>query len=423
MSRSMPSSPIIAIIGAGPSGLIAAEMLAKAGCCVTIYDQMPTPARKFLIAGRGGLNLTHSEPLETFVTRYGESSAWLTPLINSFSPSDLRQWCEELGVETFIGTSGRVFPKSMKAVQLLRLWLKRLEQLGVQYAPRHTFQGFAKHNDEPHTLHLTHGDHHPVVIKPDATLLALGGASWPRLGSDGRWCDMLTRIGVAVSLLRPSNCGFIVPWSNSLSERFAGQPLKSIAITHAQKTHQGDIIITSTGLEGGAIYALSAHIRDAILANGRALIHLDLRPTMSVEALANKFHAPRGSKSLSTYLRGAGFSPLNVALLRELIPHEQLINIEAYPVQLAKWLKALPITLTATAGMSRAISSSGGVMRCSVNDDLMLKNCQGVFIAGEMLDWEAPTGGYLLQGCFSTGVAAANGMIRYCKTHLTKQGQ
>jgi uncharacterized flavoprotein (TIGR03862 family) len=396
---------VIAIIGAGPSGLIAAEILAKAGCAVTLYDRMPSPARKLLIAGRGGLNLTHSEPLELFLTRYGSAADWLAPSIRTFPPEALRAWCEGLGQETFVGSSGRVFPRSMKAAPLLRAWLRRLEGLGVQYRPRHTWNGW--HNE---SLWFTNATGESVLAQPAAVLLAMGGASWPRLGSDGAWMKLLEPY-VPLAPLRPSNCGFLVNWSEYLAGRFAGEPLKPVAITHAGVTRQGEAMVTRQGMEGGVVYVLSPALRDAIEKDGHTVIALDLRPAMTIEALAQKLSAPRGSKSFSSYLRSAGFSPLAVALLREATSSEQLASLNA--AALAARLKALPITLTATAGMARAISSAGGIKREALNTDFMFTNAPGIFAAGEMLDWEAPTGGYLLQACFSTGVAAAQGVLRY----------
>jgi uncharacterized flavoprotein (TIGR03862 family) len=396
----------IAIIGAGPSGLMAAEILAGAGHAVTVYDRMPSPGRKFLIAGRGGLNLTHSEPLEQFIGRYGAAAEWLAPSIRAFPPEAVRAWCEGLGQETFVGSSGRVFPRSMKAVQLLRAWLKRLEQRGVRYAPRHNWQGW-----QGTALRFTDAGKNPVTVKADAVLLALGGASWPRFGSDGAWSGALSAWGVRMAPWRPSNGGFVSPWSEYFRTRFAGMPLKPVALTHQGVSRQGEAMITAQGIEGGAVYALSAGLRDAIEAQGSALLQLDLRPGMALAALTQKLQAPRANKSLSTYLRRAGFSPLAIALLREVTPPEELAQASA--AVLAARLKSLPLILTATTGLARAISSAGGIAREAVNQDFMLHARPGVFVAGEMLDWEAPTGGYLLQGCFSTAVAAAHGILRY----------
>ncbi len=401
----MHSTPTIAIIGAGPAGLIAAERLAEAGCRVALYDRMPTPARKLLIAGRGGLNLTHSEPLDMLLTRYGASVQFLAPAIRAFPPDALRAWCEGLGIETFIGSSSRVFPRSMKAVPLLRAWIDRLEALGVVYYAQHRWCGWL--ND---ALAFVDAAGEAVLVKADATLLALGGASWPRLGSDGAWVELLAARGVAIAPLRPANCGFIAPWSAHFSERFAGQPLKPVAITHRGITRQGEAMMTARGIEGGVIYALSAALREAIAAEGSTSITLDLRPAMSIEALAKKL-AARGNKSLSSYLKSAGFSALDVALLYETTSRDALAAMDA--PALAARLKALPLTLTGTAEITRAISSAGGITWPELTVDFGIARLPGVFAAGEMLDWEAPTGGYLLQACFSTGIAAAAGMMKY----------
>jgi uncharacterized flavoprotein (TIGR03862 family) len=396
----------IAIIGGGPSGLMAAEVLASNGHNVTIYDRMPTLGRKFLMAGRGGLNLTHSEPLETFITRYGNAAAWIAPYINAFTPTDLRNWCEGLGQETFIGSSGRVFPKSMKASPLLRAWLARLNQLGVKFAPNHTWQGW-----ENGSLKFTNAEQKaPYKAEADTTLLALGGASWPRLGSNGGWVKILEEQGIKISPLLPANCGFVTSWSEYFSSRFAGTPLKAVTISHNKNSQQGDIMITANGLEGGAIYALSSSIRKAIIKNGKTEITIDLRPIMSEAALVKKLSV-RGKQSFSNYLRKAGFSPVIISLLHEIIPPEKLNN----PEILAATIKALPITLTAINSIERAISTAGGIALSSINNDLMLTAKPGVFVTGEMLDWEAPTGGYLLQGCFSTAIVSANGILQFLK--------
>lgn len=390
----------IAIIGAGPAGLMAAEILASEGHVVNLYDRMPSPARKLLIAGRGGLNLTHSEPLDLFLTRYGEAADWLAPSIQDFSPEALRAWCEGLGEETFVGSSGRVFPKRMKASGLLRAWLKRLESLDVMYFARHQWLGWTGNGQELRFA-TPQGE---VTVLPDSTVLALGGASWPRLGSDGGWVKMLREAGVDVAPLKPSNCGFTVDWSDFMRTRFAGQPLKPLAITHAGITRQGEAMLTEQGIEGGVIYALSAAMREAIARDGSAEILLDLRPTMDVEALRKKLGV-RGSKSLSAHLKSAGFSPLEIALLHEAV---NVVAIE----DIAATLKALPLIVTGTTGIGRAISSAGGIMRDAVTEHFMLKHKPGVYAVGEMLDWEAPTGGYLLQACFSTAVMAARAIVQ-----------
>lgn len=396
----MPYPSPIAIIGAGPTALIAAEVLALSGCAVDVYDRMASPARKLLIAGRGGLNLTHSEPLAHFLPRYGDAAEWLAPAIQLFPPEALRTWCEGLGEETFVGSSGRVFPRRMKAVGLLRAWLRRLESLGVRYHAKHHWLGW---EGDALRFITPQGEKKITAV---ATLLALGGASWPRLGSDGGWVPLLQSQGVAMNALQPSNCGFTIAWSDYLREKFAGAPLKPVAVTHAGVTRQGEAMITAQGIEGGVIYAFSAAIREAIAREGSTEITLDLRPGMSLETLEQKL-AARGSKSLGSFLRSAGFSPLAVALLHETTPDV------AHMPQLAARLKSLPLTLTGTTGMARAISSAGGIARAALTADYMLSAKPGVFAAGEMLDWEAPTGGYLLQACFSTGVAAANGVLRF----------
>lgn len=401
----MKKSKNIIIIGGGPSGLMAAEIIAAAGHQVTIYDAMPTFGRKFLMAGRGGLNLTHSEPLEKFITRYFEASSWLEPHIRNYGAQELRKWCEGLGQETFIGSSGRIFPQSMKASPLLRAWLKSLDNLGVRYFTRHLWQSFEGEN-----LIFSNADKEIIRVKPDATLLALGGASWPNLGSDGSWVEILSKCGVKISPLRPSNCGFIANWSDYLSANFAGTPLKSVSINHKNFSHKGEMIITKQGIEGNAVYALSASLRESIQNDGEAFLHIDLRPEMSVSDLTKKLQN-RHKKSLSNYLRKSGFSTIVGALLHELIPSNQLTA--ATPDILAEYLKNLPIRLTSTTDIARAISTAGGIKRESLDENFMLKTKAGVFAAGEMLDWEAPTGGYLLQACFSTAIAAANGVLKF----------
>ena len=390
--------PQIAIIGAGPAGLIAAERLAQAGHRVTVYDRMASPARKFLLAGRGGLNLTHSEPLDRFVRRYRDAADWLAPALDAFPPQALRDWADGLGADTFVGSSGRVFPKALKASPLLRAWLARLDTLGVSFRPRMRWLGF-----DDGAL-VFDGPQGTEQVRAQATLLALGGASWPRLGSDGSWVDILAGRGVAVAPLRPANGGFRVAWSDYLIARFAGTPLKRIALSFGGESVAGEAMIDRAGIEGGAIYALSSRLREAILRDGAAELAVDLRPDLDVGALTAKLAKRRKGETLSNHLRKAGLSPVAIALLREggALPDT--------PEALAQRIKDVPLRLEGLFPLERAISTAGGIPRDEIDGGFMLKRIPGVFVAGEMLDWEAPTGGYLLQGCFATGMAAADGM-------------
>jgi uncharacterized flavoprotein (TIGR03862 family) len=379
---------------------MAAETIAQADLRVTVFERMPTVARKLLIAGRGGLNLTHSEEFAPFLARYGEAEPWLAPAVTTFPPAALIAWAEGLGQETFVGSSGRVFPRAMKASPLLRAWLARLSALGVRMATRHRWIG----RDEAGTLRFAtpEGLRH---VRPPATVLALGGASWPRLGSDGEWTALLP--GVAISPLRPANCGFRVGWSPMLRQRFAGTPLKRIALSFRDGSVRGEAVITADGIEGGAVYALSAPLREAIAAHGAATLLLDLRPDLTHAALAARLAAPRRGQSLATFLRkAAGLPPEAIGLVQE------ALHAGAPGEDLARLVKAIPLTLTGTTGMERAISSAGGVLAEELDEHFMLRRHPGVFVAGEMLDWEAPTGGYLLQACFATGKAAGEGVIR-----------
>lgn len=376
----------VAVIGAGPAGLIAAETLAAAGCAVTVFDQMPSVARKFLMAGRGGLNLTHSEPLELFLTRYGAAAEPLRPAIEAFPPSALIAWAEGLGQECFVGSSGRVFPRAMKASPLLRAWLARLEGLGVTLRRRHRWLGW----DDAGALRFA-APEGEVSITPRATILALGGASWPRLGSDGAWAGLLPR----VTPFRPANMGFRVDWSAHLRARFAGQPLKRVALSFGAETRRGEAMLTRDGLEGGLLYAFSAALREAIARDGFADITLDLRPDLPRVTLG-------GSQSLANQLRKqAGLSPVAVALVQEVLRAGATAPV-------AELVKALPLRLTGIQGLERAISSAGGL---PFDAGLAVPGHPRLFACGEMLDWEAPTGGYLLQACFSTGVAAARAAL------------
>lgn len=393
----------VAVIGGGPAGLMAAETIAGTGARVTVFERMPTVARKLLIAGRGGLNLTHSEDIAPFLHRYGEAEGWLAPAIAAFPPAALIAWAEGLGQETFVGSSGRVFPRAMKASPLLRAWLARLGTLGVRIATRHRWVG----READGTLAFETPDG-PQRIRPDATVLALGGASWPRLGSDGAWTALLA--DVRVSPLRPANCGFRIAWSPTMRDRFAGEPLKRIALSFRGRSVRGEAVITEDGIEGGAVYALSAPLREAIAAEGSATLLLDLRPDLSHAALGLRLAAPPRGQSLSTFLRkAAGLPPEAIGLLQE------ALHGGSAGGDLTGLIKAIPLTLTATAGMERAISSAGGVMAGELDPHFMLRRHSGLFVAGEMLDWEAPTGGYLLQACFATGKAAGEGVLAFLR--------
>jgi uncharacterized flavoprotein (TIGR03862 family) len=396
--------PAIAIIGAGPAGLIAAEMLGRTGAKVTVYERMASPARKFLMAGLGGLNLTHSEAIDRLITRYGDAASRLRPMIEAFPPSALTAWCEGLGQAVFIGSSGRIFPQCFKTSPVLRAWLRRLQDIGVELKLRHEWRGW----DPSGNLMFQTADG-PTIVSADATLLALGGASWPRLGSDGSWQQILAARGIEVTSLRPANCGFVVPWSASFRERFEGEPVKPVTLSFRDQTVRGEFIITGRGIEGGAVYALSRSLRQHLENLGEAALMLDLRPDLSEGELARRLGAARGRQSLSTYLRKAGgLSRVAIGLIAEV----GIGGIRA-PASMAAAIKALPVTLTATSPIDRVISSAGGVALAALDDRLMLRGHPGLFVAGEMIDWEAPTGGYLLQACFSTGVAAAAGISAY----------
>ncbi len=385
----------IAIIGGGPGGLMAAEVVASAGHRVTVYERKPTPARKLLMAGNGGLNITHSEPLEDFIARYGAAADWIGPCVRAFTPDDLRNWCAALGQETFVGSSGRVFPTTMKASPLLRAWVERLTQKGVEIIRNAEWQGF----DDSGAL-IING----AAVKADAVLFSLGGASWPRLGSDGSWQQYLSARGVKIAPFEPSNCGFVINWSDLFKQKFAGQPLKPVVLKVGAREVQGEVMITAQGIEGGAVYALSSLLREEIKQHGHTTLTLDLKPGVSEEALRQKLEAPRGSQSLSTYLkRTLHLSPMAISLLHEVKA--------ATSDDLAHQIKNLPLVTTATTGIARAISSAGGIKRSSVDENFMLRALPGHFVAGEMLDWEAPTGGYLLQATFSTARQAALGLL------------
>jgi uncharacterized flavoprotein (TIGR03862 family) len=394
----MSPTPEVAIIGAGPAGLIAAETLAAAGCRVTVFDHMPSVARKFLMAGRGGLNLTHSEPLDAFLARYRPAAPRLLDAVRAYPPSDLIAWCEGLGIETFTGSSGRVFPKPLKASPLLRAWLARLAALGVTIRPRHrciALDGTTCRFDTP-AGEVTH--------QSDAVILACGGASWPRLGSDGGWTRLIP--DVATAPFAPSNVGFALDWSERLRATQAGAPLKRIAVSFAGTTIRGEAVLTATGIEGGAIYALSAPIREAIARDGAATFTLDLRPDIAAEEVRRRLAERGKGETVTTMLRKAlALSPAAIALVQE------ARHAGGTPTDLATMVKALPLTTRAAQGLGRAISSAGGIAWDELDEHFMLRRHPGIFACGEMLDWEAPTGGYLLQACFATGIAAARGVL------------
>jgi hypothetical protein len=398
-----------AIIGAGPAGLMAAEILVQGGAGVTVYDTMASAGRKFLMAGRGGLNLTHSEPLPAFLARYREAAPRLDAAISAFSPDALREWSEALGQATFVGSSGRVFPQSFKASPLLRAWLRRLDSQGVRFAFRHRWIGW----DDVNRLRFQTPDGERVV-EACTTVLALGGASWPRLGSDGAWVDALAAAGVGLAPLRPANCGFTVAWSDIFKARFEGQPLKGAEFQFGSQAIRGEATITRTGIEGGAIYALSAELREAIATAGEAVLHVALRPDLGAGELAARLSAQRGKQSLSNFLRkAAGLSPPAIGLLQEAaISSSRSLSLLSSS-ELAGLINAVPIRLTGSAPIARAISSAGGIAFDELGHDFMLRRRPGVFAAGEMLDWEAPTGGYLLQASFATGAAAGRGALKW----------
>ncbi len=396
----------VAIIGGGPAGLIAAETLAAAGKRVIVYERKTSLGRKFLMAGRGGLNITHSEPLDKFLTRYGQSSEFLSPFLHDFTPGRLREWCEGLGEETFTGTSGRVFPKSFKASPLLRAWIKRLEKLNVEFKMQREWTGW----DAQGNLVFKLADGTDETVKASAVLLALGGASWPNLGSDGGWTRILAEKNISVAALQPANCGFIVDWSDIFRDKFAGQPLKTISVTFAGKTVPGEIMMSRNGIEGGAIYALSSTLRDSLERGEDTILTIDLRPSLTIESILEKLSTPRKRQSFSSYMeRALGLNPLSINLLRE----ADLKVTDYKNDELAALIKAVPVRLKAPFPIERAISSAGGIRLDALNGDLMIRGMPGVFAAGEMLDWEAPTGGYLLQASFATGYAAAAGILNY----------
>ena len=398
----------VVIIGGGPAGLIAAEVVSVRGAKVDVYDSMPSVGRKFLMAGKSGLNITHSEPFEQFVSRYGKRRKYIEPLLKIFGPNELRAWVHSFGIETFVGTSGRVFPVGMKASPLLRAWLKRLSEAGVTFHLRHKWLGW--NEDQSLKFSTPEGE---TNIKADAVVLALGGGSWSRLGSSGEWVPWLRQAEAKVEALRPANCGFDVAWSPHFRERFEGHPIKSVVLSFETFRQQGEFIVTKEGVEGSLIYAASAFLRDEIEAKGKAVIQLDLAPDRTEDWLAQRLSKPRGSRSVANHLeKTLGIRDVKAGLLREFISKEDF----AKPEQLAHFIKQLPIPLIATRPLDEAISSAGGVTFESLDEHLMLRSRPGIFCAGEMLDWEAPTGGYLLTACFASGYAAGQGALQWLNT-------
>jgi uncharacterized flavoprotein (TIGR03862 family) len=398
----------IAIVGAGPAGLMAAERLAGRGFSVTVFDAMATPGRKFLMAGRGGLNLTHSEPMASFVSRYGAQSGRMAALLERFTPADLRAWADGLEADTFVGSSGRVFPRAMKASGLLRHWLRRLSDSGVAFRLKHRFVGLDGSNPI-----FTLPDGSTLRVTARATLLALGGASWPKLGSDAAWVPLLAERGVTIHPLRPGNCGFDLDWSPHFRERAAGQPLKNVTLTLSKRRVHGEIMLTATGIEGNAVYAISAPLRDALAESEEpVLIELDLKPQVELHALDQRLAHRRKAQSLASFLTGELNLPsVTYSLLREVadpLPRE--------PADLAELIKRVPLPVLCPRPIAEAISTAGGIAFDALDDHLMLRACPGVFAAGEMLDWEAPTGGYLLQGCMSSAVVAADGVLGWLES-------
>ncbi len=411
----------VAIIGGGPAGLMAAEVLSKHNLKVDVYDAMPSLGRKLLMAGKSGLNITHSENFEGFVSRYGKQKEEVRKWLLTFSPDDLRNWVHGFGIETFIGTSGRVFPKGMKASPLLRAWINKLSESGVSFHVRHKLVEIKR------PAGLSNGDESLIPtcgtlvfetqdgikeIKSDAVILALGGGSWQRLGSTGEWVAMLNQLDVKVEALKPANCGFDVAWSTHFVEKYHGQPIKSVTLSFESFHQQGEFIITKHGVEGSLIYSASSMLRDEIEKNQKAVMYLDIAPDTTKEKLIEKLSKPRGSRSLSSYVeKTIGIKGVKMGLLYEVLSKDDFANVQ----KIASTIKQLPVSLIATRPLDEAISSAGGVSFESLDENLMLKNICGIFCAGEMLDWEAPTGGYLLSACFASGVVAGNGVIRFLK--------
>lgn len=406
----------IAIVGGGPAGLMAAEAAVERGAEVDLYDAMPSVGRKFLLAGKGGLNLTHSEPLDVLLSRYGPSRTQLSPIIRSFGPDAIREWAAGLGIKTFVGTSRRVFPADMKAAPLLRAWLRRLRQSAMSFHVRHRWRGWS--DDDRLRFETPTGEH---LVGADAVILALGGASWPTLGSDGTWVPLLRERGVPIAQLRPANCGFDVHWSTHLKTKFAGHPVKSVAVQVVTPgggvyRQRGEFVLTETGVEGGVIYSVSSYLRDEIEQEGQAVLMVDLAPDRDEGRLMRDLSQPRGKRTMATHLqRQAGIAGVKSALLREVCPKDAFDD----PVRLAQAIKSVPLTLVAPRPLEEAISTAGGVTFEELDDRLMIRRFPGVFCAGEMLDWEAPTGGYLLTACVATGHAAGAGAVAWIRKRQT----
>jgi uncharacterized flavoprotein (TIGR03862 family) len=395
----------VVVIGGGPAGLMAAEVLSRRGMRVDLYDAMPSVGRKFLMAGKGGLNLSHAEEKDRFLGRYGNRRTVVEPWLAGFGVDDLRNWAKELGVETYVGSSGRIFSTDMKAAPLLRAWLHRLRTNGVKFHVRHRWQGW---NDDGTLRFSTPGGE--TSVSADAAVLALGGGSWPQLGSDGAWIPLLEEAGVGVAPLRPANCGFEVAWSPFFRNKFAGEPVKSVAASFDGVTRRGEFVVTEHGVEGGLIYAFSAALRDAIEAQGHANLEIDLLPDKSLEQVQAEVERPRGSRSLSSHLQSRlGLKGVKVGLLNECVPKDE----GGVSPRLTFSIKALKLRLRAPRPLAEAISSAGGVRFDGLDERLMLRSRPGVFCAGEMLDWEAPTGGYLLTACFASGRMAGQGALEW----------
>jgi|SRR6478736_4137917 uncharacterized flavoprotein (TIGR03862 family) len=404
---------VVAVIGAGPAGLMAAEVLVGGGADVIVYDAMPSVGRKFLMAGRGGLNLTHSEALPQFLDRYGNATPHLKAAIETFPPEALREWSAALGQPTFVGSSGRVFPQAFKASPLLRAWLRRLDASGVKFALRHRWTGW---NADGHlTFDARDGSR---AIEARATVLALGGSSWPRLGSDGAWAEQLAVKGVRIAPLVPANCGFAVAWSDVFRDRYEGHPLKGIMLSFGAHDVRGEAMITRFGIEGGAVYALSGPLRDAVLGGGQATLRIGLRPDLDRSDLVTRLAASRGKQSFSNWLRKAAhLSPVGIGLLQEAAVASGVSLSSLSAEDLAERINAVPVELTGLAPIARAISTAGGIAFDELDEEFMIRRMPGTFAAGEMLDWEAPTGGYLLQACFATGAAAGRGVLEWVRAN------